>query len=174
MLLNNQRYLVERAQIVLLFPTGDCKNITLEKLTANWLASRVKNYLVLDEGIVCEDNIFTNHDKKHTGSLLAQSNLFAPITVDNASNVVRIATVGDSRIDDVAWSPDGTLLATLGPSGLRLYDTENLETTPQLFVFEPDPRCESYQEYRRSTIQFSSDGANIINVRVVALDRERG
>ncbi len=71
----------------------------------------------------------------------------APITVDNAQQIRRLARWGQGIFNDIAWSPDGRLLALGTSLGVRLYDAHTLEQ----IAFWPT-------DYRAFKVTFSSDG----------------
>jgi WD40 repeat protein len=54
------------------------------------------------------------------------------ITVDNASQIASSRLVSLDNPTDLAWSPDGSLLAVLAESGLSLFDGSDLTAAPRL------------------------------------------
>ena len=48
------------------------------------------------------------------------------ISPANAAQVVQLAQFGEGKLDQVAWSPDGKLLATAGQKGVYVYDAGTL------------------------------------------------
>jgi len=52
-----------------------------------------------------------------------------PITADNAIFMEQLAVIGRGKINDLAWSPEGNLLAAASPLGIWLYDPAAL-TSP--------------------------------------------
>lgn len=76
----------------------------------------------------------------------ALPSLGAPISADNASQVVQLARWGEGTIYDATWSPAGTLLAAATSLGVSLYDAQTLQPVKFLetgvainqVVFSPD------------------------------------
>ncbi|RPI90341.1 MAG: WD40 repeat domain-containing protein [Chloroflexi bacterium] len=55
---------------------------------------------------------------------------FAPITADNAANLKPFLGLAQSRINSLAWSPDGEFIAAATRHGLKLYSSDSLQTKP--------------------------------------------
>ena len=70
------------------------------------------------------------------------------ITADNAGEIRRLARWGQGTLNDVAWSPDGRLLALGTSLGVYLYDAHTLEQV----AFWP-------AEAKVFKVEFSSDGS---------------
>ena len=49
------------------------------------------------------------------------------ILPENASQVEQLTQIGKGKVQDIAWSPDGTLLAAAGTVGVHLYDSQDFE-----------------------------------------------
>jgi len=54
------------------------------------------------------------------------------ITPENAIFMKQLTMFGRGPINDMAWSPDGKVLAVAGPLGVWLYDPANLGSSPRL------------------------------------------
>lgn len=67
-----------------------------------------------------------------------------PISAENAGQIVELARLNTGTVFEVAWSPDGQLLAVVSWQGIHLYDTRTLaavrfiETDAIGAVFSPD------------------------------------
>lgn len=63
-----------------------------------------------------------------------------PITAENADQLTRLDTIGRGRVNDIAWSPDGSTMAVGAQTGVYLYDTANLseEAMRKLPAFEDE------------------------------------
>ena len=55
------------------------------------------------------------------------------ITPENVSQVEELMRLGEGTIEEIAWSPDGTMLAAAGSIGIHLYDSQSLE---EIFFIE--------------------------------------
>ncbi len=75
------------------------------------------------------------------------------ITVDNASQIASSRLVSLDTPTDLAWSPDGSLLAVMAENGLSLFDTSDLTAAPRLI----DPGTDG-----GSSLVFTPDGSTII------------
>lgn len=75
------------------------------------------------------------------------------ITRSNAVNVVQLAVLKREQVTQLAWSPDGKILAVAGLSGVKLYDAKTLAPMPRQLV-SPDKRI------RR--LAFSPDGKLLV------------
>ncbi len=70
------------------------------------------------------------------------------ITPGNAISIEQLAILGRGPINDLAWSPDGTMLVAASPLGVWLYDPKDLKASPHLLeghtrdvlsvIFSPD------------------------------------
>ncbi len=58
----------------------------------------------------------------------------AVITPENAAQLERLAGVESVVMGEVAWSPDGTLLAAGTSAGVKLYDAADLTAPPRTFA----------------------------------------
>jgi len=67
----------------------------------------------------------------------------------------QIARIGNGTIQQVAWSPDGNILALAGSTGIWLYDANNLDTLPRVLG--------SDQNYI-DAISFSADNHSLLAV----------
>lgn len=56
----------------------------------------------------------------------------AQITPKNASLMKQVAVLGRGPMNDLAWSPDGKILAVASPLGVWLYDSTDFESSPRL------------------------------------------
>ena len=74
----------------------------------------------------------------------------AAISPDNADQVIEIARYDKERVKEVAWSPDGQLLAVASVSGISLYE---VETLTEVRVIETGAQVES--------VDFSPDGGTL-------------
>jgi WD40 repeat protein len=72
------------------------------------------------------------------------------ITADNAAQLTRLAILGRGWINQIAWSPDGTILAVASSAGVWLHDSADLDAAPRFLetradtwsvAFSPDGRC---------------------------------
>jgi WD40 repeat protein len=70
------------------------------------------------------------------------------ITADNAVQLTRLAILGRGWINQLAWSPDGTMLAVGTSAGVWLHDTPNLDATPRFL----ETRADTW------SVAFSPDG----------------
>jgi WD40 repeat protein len=91
-------------------------------------------------------------------SIHAQTTL-QPITDENASGISHLATLGADRIFDLAWSPDGLILAAIGEQGIRLYNPDNLQEAPRWLK---PLHCELSYQPCNGSLEFSPDGAVLI------------
>lgn len=48
-----------------------------------------------------------------------------PMTPQNAASITQLAQLGNGRVNDIAWAPDGSKLAIAGAGGIRFYDPAN-------------------------------------------------
>jgi WD40 repeat protein len=55
---------------------------------------------------------------------------FAPITADNAANLKPFLGLAHSRINSLAWSPDGKFIVAATSHGLKLYSSDSLTEKP--------------------------------------------
>lgn len=55
------------------------------------------------------------------------------ITPENAGEIVQLARIGNGRISEMAWSPDGVMLGIASSLGVWLYDTAQPDSPPRLF-----------------------------------------
>ncbi|MBN1203096.1 MAG: WD40 repeat domain-containing protein [Anaerolineae bacterium] len=71
------------------------------------------------------------------------------ITADNAAQITRLAMLGRGWINQLAWSPDGSILAVASSAGVWLHDTADVDAPPRFLetgadtwsvVFSPDGR----------------------------------
>jgi len=74
----------------------------------------------------------------------------AAISPDNADQVIEIARYDKERVKEVAWSPDGQLLAVASVTGISLYD---VETMTEVHFIETEAQVES--------VAFSPDGGTL-------------
>lgn len=89
-----------------------------------------------------------------------------PITRENAAGVAHLGAVGDGRIADMVWSPDGATLAVSTDQGVALYDPDNLNQQPQ---YLRDPVWEHleygpvrHDSYGGGDIVYAEDGAVLV------------
>jgi WD40 repeat protein len=77
-----------------------------------------------------------------------------PITADNAIFMEQLAVIGRGKINDLAWSPEGDLLAAASPLGIWLYDPAALTSPPRLL-----------EGHARDvlSVAFSPDGETILS-----------
>ena len=54
------------------------------------------------------------------------------ITTDNVGQVKPTAQLGQGVFGQLAWSPDGKVIAAAGSKGVRLYRASNLQNAPNL------------------------------------------
>ena len=73
-----------------------------------------------------------------------------PISPENASRVTQLARWGKGTVNEVAYSPDGRLLAVASSLGVYLYDAETLEEVR--FI-----ECDAWV----ASVAFSPDGATL-------------
>jgi WD40 repeat protein len=80
----------------------------------------------------------------------------APITVDNADQLVHVMTLGNGSVDDVEWSPDGMTVAIAGSTGVHLHDADDLAAPSRLL---------GEQAIKTTSIEYSPDASVIAGVR---------
>ncbi len=56
------------------------------------------------------------------------------ITSANAISLTEVAVIATGKVDQVAWTPDGTRLATAGAGGVALYNAFTLSATQSITV----------------------------------------
>ncbi|MCL4252534.1 MAG: PD40 domain-containing protein [Anaerolineae bacterium] len=61
------------------------------------------------------------------------------ITPENARSLRLSHTIGDGRINEAVYSPDGQTIAVASTSGAWLYDADNLQADPILLAGHTDP-----------------------------------
>lgn len=95
------------------------------------------------------------------------------INADNAIFMKQLAMLGRGPINDLTWSPDGTMLAVVSPLGVWIYDSKDLKSSPHLLedhtrdvlgvIFSPDGK---------TILSGSQDGTvKIWDVATVSLKR---
>jgi len=61
------------------------------------------------------------------------TNLLAPITLENASQVSGLAEWHESAVSDLEWMPEGRILAVANPSTINLYDVNTRQILRTLY-----------------------------------------
>ncbi len=69
-------------------------------------------------------------------SVTAQDGTPPTITVENAAQITEQAMLGRGGLKDIAWSPDGSLLAVNGSAAIWLYDAADFEAEPRILTQE--------------------------------------
>lgn len=77
------------------------------------------------------------------------------ITAENASQMVQLAMIGRGNPMDIAYSPDGKLMAIGTTIGVWLYSSDNLSATPRLLT-------DSHLNGWARCIAFSPDGRHLV------------
>lgn len=82
------------------------------------------------------------------------------ITSSNVTKLAEIGIIGKGKIEEVIWSPDGTLIAVNSTLGVFLFDSSTLQ----------EKKFYSKDSYSMETIAFSPDNKYLAGIRGESID----